>query len=141
MRNSLRHRFYATHNYAALRNTTTHAPYNTLEEITMKKELSVIQAVTNVGQSILSMVSTAKSLNGIRKQDAIILQENLSILRHKCRQMGIGELTRVSIDEMDKTLQTIRLKQYDGEMLDMAMGMLKLQYQMLYRNLQNYQHG
>lgn len=107
----------------------------------MKKELSVIQAVTNVGQSILSMVSTAKNLRSIRKQDAIILQEDLSILRQKCRQIGIGEITRVSLDEMDKTLHAILLKEYDGEMLDMAMGMLKLQYQMLYRNLQNYQHG
>ena len=106
----------------------------------MKNELSVIQAITNVGQSILSMFSNAKSLKGIRKQDAIILQEDLSLLRQRCRQIGIGKLTRVSIDEMDKTLHVILLNKYDGEMLDMAMGMLKLQYQMLCRNLQDYQH-
>ncbi|MGN1369310.1 MAG: hypothetical protein ACI4WX_10605 [Aristaeellaceae bacterium] len=106
----------------------------------MKMELSVIQAVTNIGQSLLSMISNVKNLKGTRKQDAIRLQESLSTLRYKCRQMGIGELTRISIDEMDETLQMILLKNYDDAMLDMAMDMLKLQYQRLYRNLQNYQH-
>ena len=104
----------------------------------MKKDLSIIQTAANVGQSVLTMISTAKNLKTLRKQDTIILQEELVILRQKCKQIGIGELTRVSIDEMDKTLKTITIKNYNGEMLDMAMGMLQLQYQMLYSNLQNY---
>lgn len=108
------------------------------EETQMSNELSVIQAVTNVGQALMSMASSAMSLKTIRKQDAVILEENLHLLKHACRTQGAGEITRLSLNQMDKTLQNIRQKGYTGDELNMAMNMLNIQYQMLCKNLQDY---
>lgn len=108
------------------------------EETKMSNELSVIQAVTNVGQALMSMASSAMSLKTVRKQDAVILEEKIRLLKHACRTQGAGELTRLSLNEMDKTLQNIRQKGYSGEELNMAMNMLNIQYQILCKNIQDY---
>lgn len=104
----------------------------------MSNEVAIIQTLANIGQSITSMAASVKTLKGIRKQDAIILEENLRYLRNACRARGIGELTRLSIDEMERTLHNIQQKNFTGNMLEMAMHMLKLQYETLCRIIQNY---
>lgn len=104
----------------------------------MANELTVIEAVSNVGQAVMSMAASAKTLRKVRKQDLIVLDERLRYLKRACRAQGVADLTRVSLNEMDKTYQNIQQKNYSGPMLDMAMDMLKLQYQMLYQNIQDY---
>lgn len=104
----------------------------------MANELTIIQAVSNVGQAVFSMAASAKSLRRVKKQDLIILREKLHYLKSVCRAKGIADLTRVSLNEMDKTYQNILQRNYSGAMLDMAMDMLKLQYQMLCQNIQDY---
>lgn len=104
----------------------------------MANELTVIEAVSNVGQAVMSMAASAKTLRKVRKQDLIVLDERMRYLKSACRAQGVADLTRVSLNEMDKTYQNIQQKNYSGPMLDMAMDMLKLQYQMLYQNIQDY---
>lgn len=104
----------------------------------MSNELIVFQAVTNVGQALLSMIDSVKSLSGFRKQNAVILEEKLRYLRHLCRTQGIGDLTRTSLNEMEKTLKDIQQNNYSGKMLEMSMNMLDIQYQMLCKNIHDY---
>jgi hypothetical protein len=104
----------------------------------MSNELTVIQMLANVGQSVMSMATSVKTLRDVRKQDAVILEEKLRYLRDACRARGIGELTRLSIDEMERTLHNIQQKNFTGNMLEMAMKMLQLQYETLCQIIQNY---
>lgn len=108
------------------------------EETTMSNELTVIQAVTNVGQALMSMALSTKSLRALRKQDAVILEEKLRYLRHLCRTQGLGEITRASLNEMEKTLNDIQQRNFTGDTLNMAMSMLNLQYQMLCKIIRDY---
>ncbi len=104
----------------------------------MSNELTVIQAVTNVGQALMSMALSTKSLRALRKQDAVILEEKLRYLRHLCRTQGLGEITRASLNEMEKTLNDIQQRNFTGDTLNMAMSMLNLQYQMLCKIIRDY---
>lgn len=104
----------------------------------MSNELTVIQMLANVGQSVMSMATSVKTLRDVRKQDAVILEEKLRYLRDACRARGIGELTRLSIDEMERTLHNIQQKNFTGNMLEMAMKMLQLQYETLCQIIQSY---
>lgn len=108
------------------------------KEIQMNNELSVIQAVSNVGQAVMSMMSSAMSMKTVRKQDALLLEERLRYLKNACRAYGLGQLTRTSINEMEKTLQNIKQKDYTGSMLDMSMNMLNIQYELLCQNIRDY---
>lgn len=76
----------------------------------MSTDLSLIQAVTNVGQSIMSMAASAASVRSTRKQEAAILAERIRYLKSVCRARGVAELCRYSIAEMEKTLRDIKEK-------------------------------
>lgn len=104
----------------------------------MNNELSVVQAVSNVGQAVMSMMSSAMSMKTVRKQDVLILEERLRYLKNACRAYGLGQLTRTSINEMEKTLQNIKQKDFTGSMLDMSMNMLNIQYELLCQNIRDY---
>lgn len=108
------------------------------KETQMSNELSIIQAVSNVGQAVMSMMSSAMSMKTVRKQDALLLEERLCFLKNVCRAQGVGHLTRTSINEMDKTLQNIKQKDYTGTMLDMSMNMLNIQYELLCQIIRDY---
>lgn len=104
----------------------------------MGNEMTVYKAITTAGQAIVSMAQSVKVNRSVRKQDAIILQEQLHYIRAACRARAYGELTRLSIDEMEKTLQRINQKNFSGEMLDMSMDLLRMQYQALRQIIQNH---
>lgn len=104
----------------------------------MTNEMAVCKAVTTAGQAIVSMAQSVKINRSVRKQDAAVFQEQLRFIKAACRARSYGELTRLSVNEMEKTLQTITQKNFSGEMLDMSMDLLKMQYQALRQNVQNY---
>ena len=96
------------------------------------------KALTTVGQAVVSMAQSVRVNRSVRKQDVVVLQEQLRYIKAACRVKAYGELIRLSIDEMEKTLQRITQKNFFGEMLDMAMNLLQMQYQALSLNIQNY---
>lgn len=104
----------------------------------MTNEMTVYKAITTAGQAIVSMAQSVKANKSVRKQDAVVFQEQLRYIKSACRAKGYGELTRLSIDEMEKTLQRIMQKNFSGEILDMSMELLAMQYQALRQNIQNY---
>lgn len=104
----------------------------------MANEFMLIQAVSNVSQAITSLATTAKTFGRIHKQDIVILEEELLYLKRACRAKGYGMLTRLSIEEIEKTLSNIKQKNYSGTMLDMAMELLNVQMQMLRKNIESY---
>ena len=104
----------------------------------MANEMTVYKAITTAGQAIMSMAQSVKINRSVRMQDAAAFQEQLRYIKAACRAQGYGELTRLSVDEMEKTLQRITQKNFSGEMLDMSMDLLKIQYQALRQNIQNY---
>ena len=104
----------------------------------MANELMLIQAVSNVSQAVTSLATSARTFGTIRKQDAVVLEEKLIYLKRVCRAKGYGMLTRQSIDEMEKTYQSIKEKNFSGPTLNMAMKLLSLQCQVLYENIQAY---
>ncbi len=103
----------------------------------MSNELVVVQAMSTIGQIIRS-VSSAKPYRIIRKQEIVVLEEQLLIIKRACRIKGHGQLTRLCIDEMEKTLQKVEQTQASGMKLEMYNGLLQTQYQALQRTLQNY---
>ncbi len=104
----------------------------------MENEMIVYKAISTAGQAIASMAQSVKINRSVRKQDATVFQEQLRYIKAACRAKGYGELTRLSVDEMEKTLQRITQKNFSGEMLDMSMDLLQMQYQALRQNIQNY---
>lgn len=104
----------------------------------MANELMLIQAVSNVSQAITSLTTTAKTFGRIHKQDIVIFEEELLCLKYACRARGYGTLTRLNIEEIEKTFSNIKQKNYSGIMLDMAMELLNVQMQMLRKNIENY---
>lgn len=104
----------------------------------MSNEMTVYKAITTAGQAVMSMAQCVKSNRSIRKQDAVVFQEQLRYIRSACRAKGYGELVRLSIDEMEKTMQRITQKNFSGEMISMSMDLLNIQYQALRQNIQNY---
>ena len=104
----------------------------------MGQEITVYQALANVGQLVATMAQSIKTRKTFRKQDAIVLQEQLRYVKSACRMKGYGELTRLAVDEIERTLQRINQKGFSGETLDMCMDLLSLQYQSLYQAIQDY---
>ena len=104
----------------------------------MANEITVYKAIATAGQAIVSMAQSVKTNRSVRKQDAVVFQEQLRYIRAACRAKGYGELARLSIDEVEKTLQRLTQKNFSGEMLDMSMELLSVQYQAMRQNLQNY---
>ena len=104
----------------------------------MANELMLIQAVSNVSQAITSLATSAKTFGRIRKQDIVIFEEQLLYLKRACRARGCGTLTRLSIEEIEKTLSNIEQKNYSGTMLDMAMQLLNVEMQVLRKNIEDY---
>lgn len=99
----------------------------------MANELIVIKNLSDVGHNIMSMLSLARNAKKLRRQDVIVFEEKMQLLKDECKARGIAELTRVCIAEMDKTFQDIKQRNYQGEMLEMSLGLLGLQYQHLQR--------
>lgn len=104
----------------------------------MSNKLALIQVATSVGDAVMSMAASAKSLRSVRKEDAVILAERINCLKRACRAHGCGELARISLNEMEKTFRDIQMKNYTGAMLDMSMEILNIQHQKLCQNLQDY---
>lgn len=104
----------------------------------MANELMLIQAVSNVSQAVTSLATSVKTFGAVRKQDAVVFEEKLRYLKHTCRARGCGMLIRESIDEMNKTYQSVEQQNYSGQMLEMVVKLLDLQCQALYKNIQNY---
>ena len=104
----------------------------------MANEMTVYKALTTAGQAIISMTQSIKLNKSVRKQDAVMFQEQLLYIKAACKAKGYGELTRLSLDEMEKTIQRISQKNFSGEMLEMSMDLLRLQYNALRQNIQNY---
>lgn len=104
----------------------------------MANEMTVYKAITTMGQAVVSMARSVKINRSVRKQDTAVFEEQLRYIKAACRAKGYGELTRLNVDEMEKTFQRITLKNFSGEMLDMSMGLLKMQYQALCQNIQKY---
>ena len=104
----------------------------------MENEMTVYKAVKTAGQAIVSMAQSVKNNKSVRKQDAVVLEEQLRYIRAACRAKAYGEITRISVDEIDKTLQRITQKNFSGNTLDMSMALLNMQYQALCQNIQTY---
>lgn len=104
----------------------------------MEKDLAIYKALATTGQAVASVIQSIKFNKDIRKQDSVIIEEQLAFLRAMCRAKGYGEVTRVSIDEMDSTFQRIKQKNFPNSMSEMVGNLLMTQYQALQRNLQNY---
>ena len=104
----------------------------------MANEMTVYKAIKTAGQAIVSMTQSVKVNKSVRKQDAVVFQEQLRYIKAFCRTKGYGELTRLSVDEMEKTFQRITQKNFSGEMLEMSMDLLRMQYQALRQYIQFY---
>ena len=107
----------------------------------MSNKLALVEAVASIGDAVMSMAASAKSLRSVRKEETVILAERIICLKNACRVHGCSELARICLNEMDKTFREIQIRKYSGPMLDMAMGILDIQYQKLCQSLQDYAMG
>ena len=69
----------------------------------MPVELSVIQSVASIGDTVLSMSSRLRSMKTVNKQDAIMVAERLRYVKAACRVRAYGELVRECSDQMEET--------------------------------------
>lgn len=104
----------------------------------MTNEITVFKAITTIGQTISSVAQCIKTNRSIKKQDLVVMQEQLAFIKHACKARAYGELVRLSIDEMSKTLQMINQKGFSADAYDMAIGLLHLQYNALRQNIEKY---
>ncbi len=104
----------------------------------MANELTVLQAISSAGQAVTSMAQSLKVFKSIKKQDAVVFKEKLQFIKYACRAKGYGELVRLSIDEINKTMQKIEQNDFSPAMRAMSMDLLKLQYNALEQNVKNY---
>lgn len=104
----------------------------------MPVELSVIESVANIGDTVLSMSSRLRSMKTVSKQDAIMVAERLRYVKAACRARAFGELVRECSDQMEDTLRHIQQKNVPSFMQEMYMEMLKMQYEELKRIIMNY---
>lgn len=107
----------------------------------MANELTVLQAISTAGQAITSMTQSLKVLKSFRKQDAVVLKEQLEFIKYACRARGYSELVRLSVEEMNKTIQAIEQKNFSPDMKAMSMELLSMQLQALKQNIQRYISG
>lgn len=104
----------------------------------MKNEIMVIQALTEMGQTVTNMLSMSQSFRSIRKRDAAIFDEKLRYLKTYLRLRGYDELFCYSMTQLESTFRKIEENKYTGEMLRISLEMLNFQYQSLRRYLEGY---
>ena len=106
--------------------------------IDMGNQLSLIKDLAGVGQALASMASSISNMRRVRKQDILVVEEALRLLKASCRAAGISALSRQAMNEMYQTLQQIQSYGYSGEMLEMAQNIWRIQYELLCSLLRNY---
>lgn len=104
----------------------------------MANEITVYQAITTAGQAVKSIADTVKGHKIVRKQDVAVMQEQLRYIKASCRIKAQGELTRLSFDEMEKTLEMLTQKNFPADMQAMATELLTMQFAAMKHTLQNF---
>ena len=104
----------------------------------MPVELSVIQSVASIGDTVLSMSSRLRSMKTVNKQDAIMVAERLRYVKAACRVRAYGELVRECSDQMEETLRRMQQKNVPDFVQEMNMELLRIQYEELKRIVMNY---
>ena len=104
----------------------------------MPVELSVIQSVASIGDTVLSMSSRLRSMKTVNKQDAIMVAERLRYVKAACRVRAYGELVRECSDQMEETLRHMQQKNVPDFVQEMNMELLRIQYEELKRIVMNY---
>lgn len=104
----------------------------------MNNSLQIVQAFSQVGASVASIVTAVNSRKALRRKQLIILEEELLNLSHVIRSNNIGQLVRMSILEMHKTSSYIKELHLSQDMLPYSTNLLQIQFKMLCRNLDSY---
>lgn len=95
----------------------------------MGDQMIVFEAIKTTGQAITSMIQCVRSKKAVRKQDIVICEEQLRFIKAAFREKACGEMTRISIDEMERTIHRIEEKNFSGDMVLMSLELLNLQHQ------------
>lgn len=76
----------------------------------MGNQLTIVKDLTNVGDDLASMLSSASANSVVRKKDNIIVDSALLLFEPNCRALGISQPFRQSIMELSWTLQLSKLQ-------------------------------
>ena len=104
----------------------------------MNKALTLVEAMSNTGKAVASLVSEVKAGRGLRKKSLVILEEELHYLKYHCHMKGLSQLTQTAFEEMERSKRTMEMKQFSGDALVMAAEMLRIQFQAFSQMLQRY---
>ena len=104
----------------------------------MSNELIVFEAAEKVGSAVGSLINFYRETRTLGKVQKIAVSQAIHSYEAKCRSVALGELGRWNIAQIQETMQYIQKNHLQGEALDYAMEMLKIQYQKLLNEYQKF---
>lgn len=104
----------------------------------MSNEIMLYQTITTIGQAVSDLAQKARSRQGLRRKDLILLEEQLRFLKTACRMKAYDDLLCLAADEMERTVRHFADKGFPGELQEWALEMLKMQSDHMRRLLRAY---
>ena len=97
----------------------------------MSNELIVFEAAEKVGSAVGSLINFYRETRTFGRLQKAAVSQAIRLWEAECRSRAVSELNRCNIAQIAETLQYIQENHLQGEALDYAMEMLKIQHQKL----------